>query len=132
MHCKILPQELQRCVSMLINWMKQNLLQLSCKRSNKEEKEKEEPSPSCLLCHLSCLCKCISSLKFLAMAANQLGCVTAFPENGREKGHSYTCTLLSLVSFGKLQLTVERFFRRFFLNYIFYMVGSFWILEQTI
>lgn len=104
--------------------MKQNL-HFSCKHSNKKEKEKEEPSPSCLWCHLSCFCKCISSLKFLAMAANQLGCVTAFPENGREKGHSCTCTLLSLLSFGKLQLTVLRFFRSFFLNYIFHMVGSF-------
>lgn len=73
------------------------LLFLGGKHSYQERKEKEEPNPSCLWCHLSCLCKCISSLMFLAMATNQLGYVSAF-FSGEWKGGGTFIHIYTLVS----------------------------------
>lgn len=80
-------------------------LEVSTATRNGRKRKSQTPA---VWCHLSCLCKCISSLMFLAMATNQLGRVSAFFRGMEGRRNIHTHTLLSLVSFGKQQLTAER------------------------
>lgn len=80
-------------------------LEVSTATRNGRKRKNQTPA---VWCHLSCLCKCISSLMFLAMATNQLGHVSAFFVGTEMRRNIHTQTLLSLVSFGKQQLTSER------------------------
>lgn len=78
-------------------------LEVSTATRNGRKAKSQTPA---VWCHLSCLC--ISSLMFLAMATNQLGCVSDFFWGMEGRRNIHTHTLLSLVSFGKQQLTAER------------------------
>ena len=78
-------------------------LEVSTATRNGRKRKSQTPA---VWCHLSCLC--ISSLMFLAMATNQLGRVSAFFRGMEGRRNIHAQTLLSLVSFGKQQLTAER------------------------
>lgn len=66
-------------------------LEVSTATRNGRKRKSQTPA---VWCHLSCLCKCISSLMFLAMATNQLGRVSAFSREWRGGGtfiHIHSC-----------------------------------------